>query len=203
MAVRRVRLVTDRGPDDLGQRTFSLAQLAEQVHVAAQAHEREHERVEHRLRPGRGGEEQREPEIRTSANKAFARRRFIVSLALRRRRPSLGPTGPACGCADGRRGCGCATTRRTSRRYRFGATRPAGLMRLLTGGTVRPDAGAQHRATRRGRTAQRSFDGKGTFNVISEYVELEGDIRYMSNDTKEIIQKELRSWLQVSKRSSE
>lgn len=36
-----------------------------------------------------------------------------------------------------------------------------------------------------------SFDGKGTFNVISDYVELEGDIRYMSNDTKEIIQKEL------------
>jgi amidohydrolase len=37
-----------------------------------------------------------------------------------------------------------------------------------------------------------SFDGKGTFNVIRDRVELEGDIRYMSNETKEIIAKELR-----------
>lgn len=36
-----------------------------------------------------------------------------------------------------------------------------------------------------------SFDGKGTFNVIRDYVELEGDIRYMSDDTKDIIGKEL------------
>src|SRR5690606_4719703 len=37
-----------------------------------------------------------------------------------------------------------------------------------------------------------SFDGKGTFNVIRDYVELEGDIRYMSDDTKEIIGQELQ-----------
>ncbi|WP_462410115.1 amidohydrolase [Neobacillus sp. Marseille-QA0830] len=37
-----------------------------------------------------------------------------------------------------------------------------------------------------------SFDGKGTFNVIRDRVELEGDIRYMSDETKEIIAKELR-----------
>lgn len=36
-----------------------------------------------------------------------------------------------------------------------------------------------------------SFDGKGTFNVIRDRVELEGDIRYMSDETKEIIAKEL------------
>lgn len=36
-----------------------------------------------------------------------------------------------------------------------------------------------------------SFDGKGTFNVIRDRVELEGDIRYMSEETKEIIRKEL------------
>ncbi|MBS4196330.1 amidohydrolase [Lederbergia citri] len=36
-----------------------------------------------------------------------------------------------------------------------------------------------------------SFDGKGTFNVIMDRVELEGDIRYMSEETKEIIGKEL------------
>ncbi|WP_066310533.1 M20 family metallopeptidase [Bacillus sp. FJAT-29814] len=37
-----------------------------------------------------------------------------------------------------------------------------------------------------------SFDGKGTFNVIRDHVELEGDIRYMSDETKEIIGQELR-----------
>lgn len=37
-----------------------------------------------------------------------------------------------------------------------------------------------------------SFDGKGTFNVIRDFVELEGDIRYMSDETKEIIGSELR-----------
>ncbi len=37
-----------------------------------------------------------------------------------------------------------------------------------------------------------SFDGKGTFNVIRDYVELEGDIRYMSDETKDIIEKELQ-----------
>lgn len=36
-----------------------------------------------------------------------------------------------------------------------------------------------------------SFDGKGSFNVIRDRVELEGDIRYMSDETKEIIRKEL------------
>lgn len=37
-----------------------------------------------------------------------------------------------------------------------------------------------------------SFDGKGTFNVIKDRVELEGDIRYMTVETKEIIGKEVR-----------
>ncbi|WP_066392722.1 amidohydrolase [Neobacillus mesonae] len=37
-----------------------------------------------------------------------------------------------------------------------------------------------------------SFDGKGTFNVIKDRVELEGDIRYMNMDSKAIIEKEVR-----------
>ncbi|KMY48901.1 amidohydrolase [Peribacillus loiseleuriae] len=37
-----------------------------------------------------------------------------------------------------------------------------------------------------------SFDGKGTFNVIKDSVELEGDIRYMTVETKEKIEKEVR-----------
>ncbi|MFJ7975864.1 amidohydrolase [Peribacillus sp. JNUCC 23] len=37
-----------------------------------------------------------------------------------------------------------------------------------------------------------SFDGKGTFNVIKDSVELEGDIRYMALETKEKIEKEVR-----------
>jgi amidohydrolase len=37
-----------------------------------------------------------------------------------------------------------------------------------------------------------SFDGKGTFNVIKDRVGLEGDIRYMTVETKEIIEKEVR-----------
>ncbi|RHW40361.1 amidohydrolase [Neobacillus notoginsengisoli] len=37
-----------------------------------------------------------------------------------------------------------------------------------------------------------SFDGKGTFNVIKDRVELEGDIRYMNGETKEIIEREVR-----------
>ncbi|WP_053368561.1 M20 family metallopeptidase [Bacillus sp. FJAT-27245] len=37
-----------------------------------------------------------------------------------------------------------------------------------------------------------SFDGKGTFNVIKDRVELEGDIRYMSLEAKEIIEREVR-----------
>ncbi len=36
-----------------------------------------------------------------------------------------------------------------------------------------------------------SFDGKGTFNVIKDSVELEGDIRYMTMETKETIAKEI------------
>ncbi|VEF49737.1 amidohydrolase [Bacillus freudenreichii] len=36
-----------------------------------------------------------------------------------------------------------------------------------------------------------SFDGKGTFNVIKDRVELEGDIRYMNLETKKIIEKEV------------
>jgi amidohydrolase len=37
-----------------------------------------------------------------------------------------------------------------------------------------------------------SFDGKGSFNVIKDRVELEGDIRYMTVETKGIIEKEVR-----------
>lgn len=37
-----------------------------------------------------------------------------------------------------------------------------------------------------------SFDGKGTFNVIKDSVELEGDIRYMTVETKEKIEKEVK-----------
>jgi amidohydrolase len=37
-----------------------------------------------------------------------------------------------------------------------------------------------------------SFDGKGTFNVIKDSVELEGDIRYMAMETKETIEKEIK-----------
>lgn len=37
-----------------------------------------------------------------------------------------------------------------------------------------------------------SFDGKGTFNVIKDSVELEGDIRYMSMETKEVIEREVK-----------
>lgn len=36
-----------------------------------------------------------------------------------------------------------------------------------------------------------SFDGKGTFNVIKDRVELEGDIRYMNPDAQEIIRREI------------
>src|SRR5699024_7257954 len=35
-----------------------------------------------------------------------------------------------------------------------------------------------------------SFDGKGSFNVINDSVELEGDARYMSDEAAEIIRKE-------------
>ncbi|MFP7297039.1 amidohydrolase [Neobacillus niacini] len=37
-----------------------------------------------------------------------------------------------------------------------------------------------------------SFDGKGTFNVIKDSVELEGDIRYMTTETKDTIEKEVK-----------
>lgn len=37
-----------------------------------------------------------------------------------------------------------------------------------------------------------SFDGKGTFNVIKDSVELEGDIRYMTVETKGKIEKEVK-----------
>ncbi|MDW0115998.1 amidohydrolase [Sporosarcina thermotolerans] len=36
-----------------------------------------------------------------------------------------------------------------------------------------------------------SFDGAGIFNVIKDSVELEGDIRYMTTETKEIIEREI------------
>ncbi|MDT3893605.1 amidohydrolase, partial [Staphylococcus arlettae] len=37
-----------------------------------------------------------------------------------------------------------------------------------------------------------SFDGKGQFNVIKESVELEGDVRALTDDTKHTIQKEVK-----------
>ncbi len=37
-----------------------------------------------------------------------------------------------------------------------------------------------------------SFDGKGTFNVIKDRVQLEGDIRYMTVETKTLIEEEVR-----------
>ena len=36
-----------------------------------------------------------------------------------------------------------------------------------------------------------SFDGKGTFNVIKDSVELEGDVRYMTVETQQILEKEV------------
>ncbi|KAB2329960.1 amidohydrolase [Cytobacillus depressus] len=36
-----------------------------------------------------------------------------------------------------------------------------------------------------------SFDGKGSFNVIKDSVELEGDVRYMTVETQELIDKEI------------
>lgn len=36
-----------------------------------------------------------------------------------------------------------------------------------------------------------SFDGKGTFNVINDSVELEGDVRYMSVEAQQVIEKEV------------
>ncbi|MCG5104681.1 amidohydrolase [Oceanobacillus alkalisoli] len=37
-----------------------------------------------------------------------------------------------------------------------------------------------------------SFDGKGTFNVIKDSIEIEGDIRYMSDETEEVIAREMK-----------
>ncbi|MBY0121746.1 amidohydrolase [Bacillus sp. S/N-304-OC-R1] len=37
-----------------------------------------------------------------------------------------------------------------------------------------------------------SFDGKGTFNVIKDSVEIEGDVRAMTEETRETIQREIR-----------
>lgn len=36
-----------------------------------------------------------------------------------------------------------------------------------------------------------SFDGKGSFNVIKDSVELEGDVRYMTSENQELIDKEI------------
>ena len=37
-----------------------------------------------------------------------------------------------------------------------------------------------------------SFDGKGTFNVIKDSIEIEGDVRAMTDETREIIEREIR-----------
>src|SRR5690625_4162035 len=36
-----------------------------------------------------------------------------------------------------------------------------------------------------------SFDGKGTFNVIKDSIELEGDIRYSNGEVQEVIDEEM------------
>ena len=36
-----------------------------------------------------------------------------------------------------------------------------------------------------------SFDGKGSFNVIKDRIELEGDVRYMNDETQQVIDKEI------------
>ncbi len=36
-----------------------------------------------------------------------------------------------------------------------------------------------------------SFDGKGSFNVIKDSIELEGDVRYMNDDTQQLISREI------------
>ena len=36
-----------------------------------------------------------------------------------------------------------------------------------------------------------SFDGKGSFNVIKDSVELEGDVRYMTTETQQLIEREI------------
>lgn len=41
-----------------------------------------------------------------------------------------------------------------------------------------------------------SFDGKGSFNVIKDSIEIEGDIRYSDNETQEVIRKEFHRIVQ-------
>lgn len=36
-----------------------------------------------------------------------------------------------------------------------------------------------------------SFDGKGSFNVIKDRIEIEGDVRYMTAETQQLIDKEI------------
>ena len=36
-----------------------------------------------------------------------------------------------------------------------------------------------------------SFDGKGTFNVIKDSIEIEGDVRAMTDETRDLIEKEI------------
>jgi amidohydrolase len=37
-----------------------------------------------------------------------------------------------------------------------------------------------------------SFDGKGSFNVIKDSIEIEGDVRYMNTETQQLIEQEIR-----------
>ena len=37
-----------------------------------------------------------------------------------------------------------------------------------------------------------SFDGKGSFNVIKDSIEIEGDVRYMNGETQKLIDNEIR-----------
>lgn len=46
-----------------------------------------------------------------------------------------------------------------------------------------------------------NFDGKGTFNVIKDAVTIEGDVRTMSNETRELVESELRSFAEGLEKS--
>lgn len=46
-----------------------------------------------------------------------------------------------------------------------------------------------------------NFDGKGSFNVIKDSVTIEGDVRTMSSETRDIVENELRSFAEGLERS--
>lgn len=46
-----------------------------------------------------------------------------------------------------------------------------------------------------------NFDGKGSFNVIKDSVTIEGDVRTMSSETREIVEKEVRAFAEGLEKS--